>query len=145
MDFSRRRPSSSSVAAPGLVSFGEVGTYVVSLTARDEFGVNDPSPPTRVITVKKSTLELFFTAPPAGSTVTGKSVLVSLSANGTTVPNTFTFSVDGKLVGTKSGNLTVASFTWKTAGYAKGLHTLSATITDSTGNTGSASETVTLQ
>jgi hypothetical protein len=53
--------------------------------------------------------------------------------------------VDGTLIGTKSGNVAVASFAWKTAGYAKGLHTLSATVSDSTGNTGTASETVTLQ
>ncbi len=138
-------PPSSSVPAPGLVTFADIGTYVVSLTARDEFGVNDPSPPTRTISVQTSTLQLFFTAPPPGSTVSGKSVLVSLSANGTTLPNTFTLSVDGTVIGTKSGNLSVASFTWKTNGYAKGLHTLSATVSDSTGNTGSASETVTLQ
>ena len=138
-------PPSSSVPAPGLVTFADTGTYVVSLTARDNFGVNDPSPPTRSITVRNSTLQLFFTAPPPGATVSGKSVLVSLSANGTTLPNTFTLSVDGTVIGTKSGNVSVASFTWKTTGYAKGLHTLSATVTDGTGNTGSASETVNLQ
>lgn len=138
-------PSSSSVPAPGLVTFADIGTYVISLTARDELGVNDPSPPTRRITVQKSTLQLFFTAPPAGSTVSGRSVLISLSANGTTLPNTFTCSVDGTVIGTKSGNLSVASFTWKTTGYEKGLHTLSATVTDATGNTGSASQTVILQ
>ncbi len=138
-------PASSSVPSPGLVTFADPGTYVCSLTARDGFGVNDPSPPTRTVTVKKASLELFFTAPPAGSTVSGRSVLVSLSANGTTFPNTFTLSVDGTVIGTKSGNSSVVSFTWKTSGYAKGLHTLSATVSDGTGNSGTASETVTLQ
>src|SRR6185436_17091544 len=105
--------------------------------------VNDPSPPTRSITVKLSTLGLVFTAPPPGATVTGKKVLISLSASGTNGSNTCTASVDGTLIGTKSGPQSIASFTWNTVGYAKGLHTLSATVADSTGNTGSASETVT--
>jgi len=138
-------PPSSSVPSPGLVTFADIGTHVVSLTARDEFGVNDPSPPTRSITVQLSTLQLMFTAPPDGSIVSGKSVNISLSANGTTSPNTFTVSVDGTLIGTKTGRLSTVSFTWKTAGYAKGLHTLSATVKDSTGNNGAASESVTLQ
>lgn len=138
-------PPSSSVAVPGLVTFADVGTHVVSLTARDEFGVNDPSPPTRTITVQLATLQLSFTAPLPGSTVRGRTVKVSLSANGTTPPNAFTLSVDGTLIGTKSGTLSTVSFNWTTTGYAKGLHTLSATVRDGTGNTGAASETVTLR
>lgn len=138
-------PPSSSIPSPGLVTFSDIGTYVCSLTTRDEFGVNDPSPPTRSITVQLSTLHLSFTAPPAGSTVSGKSVNISLSANGTVQPNTFTASVDGTLIGTKTEKLSTVSFTWKTSGYSKGIHTLSATVKDSTGNNGSASETVTLQ
>jgi hypothetical protein len=138
-------PASSSVPAPGPVTFTEIGTHVVSLTALDNLGVNDPSPPTRTVTVKLSTLGLTFTAPPPDATVSGKKVIISLSASGTNGSNTFTASVDGTLIGTKSGSQTKASFNWNTVGYAKGLHTLSATITDSTGNTGSASETVTLR
>jgi hypothetical protein len=113
-------PASSSVPAPGLVTFTDVGTHVVSLTPRDEFGVNDPSPVTRTITVQKSTLQLLFTAPPAGSKVSGKNVIVSLSVNGATIPNTFTPSVDGTLIGTKSGNVAVASFTWGRPATQKG-------------------------
>jgi hypothetical protein len=139
-------PESSSLASPGLVSFTEVGTHVVSMTALDGYGVNDPSPPTRTVTVQVSTLQLSFTAPPPGSTVTGKKVAVSLSASGTSgTSNTFTLSVDGTVIGTKTGRPTIATFTWITRGYAKGLHTLSATVNDSTGNTGAASESVTLQ
>jgi hypothetical protein len=139
-------PAASSLPSPGLVSFTELGTHVVSLTALDEFGVNDPSPPTRTITVVMATLQLSFTAPSAGAIVTGKKVTVSLSASGTTgTSNTFTLSVDGNLIGTRTGNFTAIPLTWKTTGYAKGLHTLSATVKDSTGNTGAASESVTLQ
>lgn len=139
-------PPTSTVTAPGLVTFADIGTYVCSLTARDEFGVNDPSPPTRTVTVQMSTLQLFFTAPLPGANVRGKTVKASLSVNGTSgSANTFTFSVDGTLIGTKSGPFTTVSFTWTTTGYAKGLHTFSATAKDSTGNTGSTSETVNLQ
>jgi hypothetical protein len=139
-------PEASSLPSPGLVSFTEVGTHVVSLTTIDAFGVNDPSPPTRTITVQLATLQLTFTAPPNGAVVSGRKVSVSLSASGTSgTSNTFTLSVDGTVIGAKTGGHTVASFTWKTVGYAKGLHTLSATVKDSTGNTGSASESVTLQ
>ncbi len=38
-------PASSSLPSPGLVTFTDIGTHVVSLTAIDTFGVNDPSPP----------------------------------------------------------------------------------------------------
>jgi hypothetical protein len=139
-------PDASSLPSPGLVSFTEVGTHVVSLTSIDAFGVNDPSPPTRTITVQLATIQLTFTAPPDGAIVSGRKVAVSLSASGTSgTSNTFTLSVDGTVIGSKTGSLTVASFTWRTAGFAKGLHTLSATVNDSSGNTGAASESVTLQ
>jgi hypothetical protein len=45
-------PETSAAQSPGLVQFTEVGSHVVSLTARDGFGVNDPSPPTRTIIVQ---------------------------------------------------------------------------------------------
>ena len=41
-------PPKSSVQSPGLVRFKEPGTYVVSMTAFDDAGANDPSPPTRM-------------------------------------------------------------------------------------------------
>jgi hypothetical protein len=45
-------PSKSSAQSPGLIRFDEPGTYVVSMTAFDDGGVNDPSPPTRTIVVE---------------------------------------------------------------------------------------------
>ena len=139
-------PDSSTSATPGLVSFSEVGTHVVSLTAVDDQGVNDPSPPTRTVTVQLATIQLSITAPPPDATVSGRKVLISLSASGTSgTTNTFTVSIDGTLIGTKVGSATTVSFKWTTAGYAKGLHTISATIKDATGNTGATSESVTLQ
>jgi len=45
-------PSKSSRQSPGLVRFNEAGTYVISMTAFDDAGANDPSPPTRMIIVQ---------------------------------------------------------------------------------------------
>jgi hypothetical protein len=50
--FPEGTPSSSTEQNPGLVMFDEPGVYVVSMTAFDNVGVNDPSPPTRKITVE---------------------------------------------------------------------------------------------
>jgi Domain of unknown function (DUF1929)/PKD domain len=46
-------PESSTAPNPGSIVFPDTGTYVVSLTVVDNKGVNDPSPPTRRITVQK--------------------------------------------------------------------------------------------
>jgi Galactose oxidase-like, Early set domain/Glyoxal oxidase N-terminus/PKD domain len=45
-------PPKSSSQSPGRVRFKEAGTYVISMTAFDEAGANDPSPPTRMIIVQ---------------------------------------------------------------------------------------------
>jgi hypothetical protein len=51
-------PGGSPLTSPSLnagsVLFSEPGTYVASLTAVDNLGVNDPSPPTLTITVQSS-------------------------------------------------------------------------------------------
>ena len=44
-------PGTSAARTPGSVVFSTPGTYVASLTVADDLGVNDPSPPTRTITV----------------------------------------------------------------------------------------------
>jgi len=140
-------PDSSSVADPGLVCFNEAGTYVVSMTAIDASGVNDPSPPTRTITVQSNDpIVLSFTRPQPGATVHGRRISISLSATNTQgFSNTFTCSVDGTQIGTTTTSGTTATFTWNTQHYALGAHTLSATVTDANGRTGTASEPVTLQ
>ena len=44
-------PTTSTAQNPGAITFSTPGTYVASLTVADDLGVNDPSPPTRTITV----------------------------------------------------------------------------------------------
>jgi hypothetical protein len=50
--FPEGTPDDSSVPNPGAIVFPNAGTYVVSLTVLDDKGVNDPSPPTRTVTVQ---------------------------------------------------------------------------------------------
>jgi hypothetical protein len=54
--FPEGTPDTSLQQHAGSITFGSAGTYVVSLTAIDNAGVNDPSPPTRTITVQSVTL-----------------------------------------------------------------------------------------
>lgn len=140
-------PDSSSAQNPGLVSFPEAGTYVVSMTAIDASGVNDPSPPTRTIVVQSNDpIVLSFTKPKPGALVHGRKISITLSAENTQgSSNTFTCSVDGTQIGTTTVSGTTATLTWVTKNYALGEHVLSATVTDSKGRTGTATESVTLQ
>jgi len=137
-------PINSNVQNPGLVTFNTAGTHVVSMTAVDNLGVNDPSPPTRTITIG---IGLTFTTPKDGGTVSANSkVRVTLDAAGTSGDeNTFTFSVDGTQVGEIEGDATTATFKWSTKNVALGPHTLTGTVTDETGASGSATITVTVQ
>jgi hypothetical protein len=45
-------PTTSTVLNPGVVTFPTLGTSVASLTVVDNLGINDPSPPTRTVTVQ---------------------------------------------------------------------------------------------
>jgi len=139
-------PSTSTAQNPGNVSFAEPGTYIVSLNVLDNAGANDPSPPTRTITVTgEEELELYFTKPAPGSTVIGSKVTVILEAEHPEgSANTFSLSIDGNFIGTKTTSGLDATFLWFTATYAAGPHTLSGTVVDAAGNTASISETVTL-
>jgi galactose oxidase-like protein/PKD domain-containing protein len=50
--FPEGTPDDSAAPNPGAVVFSSPGTYVASLTAVDDKGVNDPSPPPRTVTVQ---------------------------------------------------------------------------------------------
>jgi hypothetical protein len=138
-------PATSTQQNPGLVTFSQVGTHVVSMTALDNSGVNDPSPPTRTITVPSEGIQVTFVEPTDGSSVSGNSVPIVISATGTVeAQNTFTIAIDGKTVGTTTTSESTVTFTWFTRHYAKGPHTLTGTVSDDEGNSGSTTITVTL-
>jgi len=56
--FPAGKPTTSSVLSPGAIVFPSAGTYVASLTTVDDKGVNDPSPPTRTVTVQSAVLKI---------------------------------------------------------------------------------------
>jgi galactose oxidase-like protein/glyoxal oxidase-like protein/Big-like domain-containing protein/PKD domain-containing protein len=143
--FPAGNPTTSTALNPQGVKFSSTGKYVASLTVVDNMGVNDPSPPTRTIVVQPSQVIVTITTPAPNSTVKG-TVSVNVSVQGSAGnPNTFTFSVDGTALSTKNVNGTETRFTWNSRQQRNGQHTLSVSVTDVQGNSGTASETVTVQ
>jgi hypothetical protein len=139
-------PNTSTLLNPGVVKFPLAGTSVGSLTVVDNLGMNDPSPPTRTITVQPA---VQITNPSAGSTVNGT---LSINANVTGAvgnSNTFTFMVDNTVLSTQTTSGTSASASWNTTNQFAGTHTLTVSVTDSdnfdpNAATGSTSEQVTV-
>jgi Domain of unknown function (DUF1929)/Bacterial Ig domain/PKD domain len=134
-------PTTRTVLNPGIVTFPTAGTSVASLTVVDNLGINNPSPPTRTITVQPA---VYITNPPAGSTVKGT---VSIQANVTGAigsSNTFTFRVDTTVLSTQTVKGTSSSYSWNTGQQSVGVHTLTVSVTDTAADMGSASEQVTV-
>jgi hypothetical protein len=143
--FPAGNPTTSTVLNPQGVKFSSTGTYVASLTVVDNVGVNDPSPPTRTIVVQPAQLVVTITTPMANSPVKD-TVSVNVGVQGSTGnPNTFTFSIDGTALSAKNINGTSTKFAWNTRQQSNGQHTLSVSVTDVHGNSGTASETVTVK
>lgn len=96
-----------------------------------------PPPPT--------TLKVFITQPKAPATVRG-TVWVVLWVEGTSgASNVFTLSADGKPVASQTTTARgPVSIPWPTTALPNGTHTLTGTVRDATGNTGTTSITVIL-
>jgi len=91
-------------------------------------------------------VKVFITQPKAGATVSG-TVWVVMWAEGTSgSSNVFTLSVDGKVIRAETtssrGPVTIPWFTVNNPNALNGTHTLTATVRDATGNTGTTSITV---
>ena len=87
-----------------------------------------------------SPLTAAFTSPAANATVSG-SVPVTVTATGGSSPGyVYTIAVDGNPISTGAGS----TVTWNTTTVADGPHTLTVTVTDSAGETTSASQSVTV-
>ncbi len=126
------------------------GAHTLTLTVRDAAGKTATA--SRTVTVSNGTappppgaLKVSFTAIGAGATVSGTvwpHVWVS-GQSGTS--NTFTLMVDGRVIGAKTISDTHTVFPWATTGTTNGTHTITATVRDGTGKTGTASMTVTVK
>ena len=128
-------PATSSSQSPGNVAFSATGTYTASLTVTDNFGLNDPSPKTRTITVvpgfSLSASPSSQTIGPSGSvnyTVTmtpdsGFTGTASFSVSGLPSGTTATFSPSS----TTSGPVTLAVNVGATT--AAGTYTLTIAAT----------------
>jgi hypothetical protein len=138
-------PDSSTKATPPAIVFPSTGSYVASLTAVDNLGVNDPSPPLRMVTVVPDVLTATINTPVSGSTVKGTKVSITGSATGITgASNTFVFLIDGTSKKTVTTAATNATFSWNSTSVADGAHTLQVNVTDANGDFGTQNVSVTV-
>jgi Domain of unknown function (DUF1929)/Bacterial Ig domain len=138
-------PSSSTKASTGPIVFPSTGMYVASFTPVDNLGVNDPSPPLRIIQVQPDRLSASINSPASGATVKGTAVSITASASGTTgSSNTFVFVVDNTTKKTVTTAATNAAYSWNSTTVPDGTHTLTVNVTDANGDFGTQSETVTV-
>ena len=119
--------------------FGNPFGTTPSMGAIQQAQATATTPPTKPPTVS-------ITAPSANSTV---SVTVAISASATTSSGTLSvtsvqFQVDGTNLGPPVTRGPAFTVNWDTTQYFNGLHTLTALATDSGGNTGTASISVTV-
>ncbi len=135
-------PGTSTARVPGAVTFATPGAYIVSLTAVDDRGENDPSPPTRTITVQPPGFTASFTSPPSGATVDGNQTVGMAVSGGGTAPFTFTLKIDGVQTFTQTTSATSASYVWNTLEAANGSHTLALTVSDSASRVSTVTRTV---
>ncbi|MGH7312367.1 MAG: Ig-like domain-containing protein, partial [Candidatus Rokuibacteriota bacterium] len=89
-------------------------------------------------------LKAIFTSPAEGATVSGTQVSVNLWVEGQSgSSNTFSLSVDSQSLGSRTTSGTHVTIAWDSTKVPDGVHTLTATVRDAAGNTGTASRTVT--
>jgi hypothetical protein len=81
-----------------------------------------------------------FTNPAAGATVGGTATVTMAASGGSGTGYTYRLAVDGITIYTGTNNTTP----WNTTAVSNAPHTLTATVTDSAGNTGTASRSVTV-
>jgi hypothetical protein len=93
-----------------------------------------------------ATLKIFVTNPHNGDTVSGTNWVVMWVEGATGNANVFTLSVDGKSLGSQTLSATgPAVIPWTTSSFANGTHTLTGSVQDANGNTGSTSISVIVQ
>ncbi len=135
-------PAASAAPTPGAVTFSRPGTYIVSLTVVDNDGENDPSPPTRTVTVDPAGFTATFTTPPEGALVNGDQTIGLAVGGGGTPPFAFTLKIDGVQKFTQTTSATSTSFVWNTREVADGNHALTLTVVDGTNEVATATRSL---
>jgi hypothetical protein len=118
---------------------GKTGTASVSVNVSNGTTTTTLPPPPPAT----GTLKVAVTQPTGGATVAGTAWVVMWVNGASGTSNAFTLSVDGVTVGTSTVSSTgPVTLPWSTTTAANGNHTITATVRDATGNTGSTSVTV---
>jgi hypothetical protein len=125
---------------------GKTGTASRAVTTRNAVSAPPSSPPpSQSPPPAPGGLKAIITSPGAGATV-GRDVTVNVWVEGASGSSTsFTLAVDGKTLGAQTVSGAHAWFVWPTTSLANGPHTLTATVKDASGKTGSVNQTVTVR
>jgi len=123
------------------------GGHTLTATVTDSLGRTGSA--TRAVTVSNGStpaagLKVSYLSPAPGATIKG-TVQLRIAVEGASGSKTFTVVLDGRTAGswTTSGN--VMTLRWYTTSSSNGPHTITTTVRDATGKTGSASLSVTVQ
>jgi glucose/arabinose dehydrogenase len=122
-----------------------VGSHTLELTVRD--GAGGTAIATRMVTVQRSTgtLKVFITSPAANSTVSG-SPWSDVWVEGASGTRTFTLSIgDTQLATVGSSTVNHVTLNWDSRRVPNGNQTLTATVSDGTGNTGTGTRAFNVQ
>jgi hypothetical protein len=126
------------------VTFSDGSTAQTTTTIGGSGGGTTPPPPPPPPPPSTGTLRVFLTSPSSGATVGGV-VWANIWLDGAAgSSNVYTLLVDGVAVVTQTDPGIHVTLPWTSTGTANGAHTLSATVRDATGNTGSTAITVTV-
>jgi len=125
------------------------GSHTLGLTVTD--GGGRTATASRAVTVSNAappppggTLRVFITSPASGATVSG-TVWVNIWVEGAaTGNNVFTLRAAGTIVGSATDSGAHVTLPWNTPGTPNGATSLSATVQDASGNSGSTSIPVTV-
>jgi hypothetical protein len=123
------------------------GSHTLGLTVTDSAGASATA--TRTVTVNNQTtgtLQVFLTQPASGSTVSGTNWAVIWLSGSSGTSNVYTLSVGAQVVGTQTTSSTgPVSIPWDTTTVPNGTQSLTASVRDATGNTGTTSNAVIVQ
>ena len=126
---------------PGQLTFDQLGTFVVSLTASDSFGVTDPTPATRTITVTNDPPEGVIDSPGADMTV-AQGTSIDFAGTGTDpdghLPLSYRWDFGGGLPGSSEEDPGPVRFE------RAGSYIVSLTVTDSLNNADPTPDTRTI-